>query len=226
MDAAKQAIYEERYRHAVREEARLREEAYLETPYFVCGVEISQITPRILTRLFAMETPFLGGSGVSASEAEIGRFLWACSPEFTLDKGARHVFLQSIISIDWTQAYVEINEFVRVTFMDAPRGHKASIAYVSGVAWLEYMFLQKPFCWDWNTKTADTPVRRLYQLLRCDALTNGATVLVNPLSDAIKQEWVNEESAEAKPWTPQMIAANIAAAQARLDARAKAASGL
>lgn len=181
---------------AIGRERRLREEAYLGTPQFICGIPLKQITPRLLAVLFRINTPFLQGG--DATEEDIALFLWAThlrnpmreeTPRW-LGKTERQKFAKLFRKgFDYDEAERAIDEFMVDTFLDAPDG-KPSRPYVCSIAWLEYGMAAKPFNWQ-REYTLDQPLRIIYQLLRCRAMDNGA-VLKNPLSDPIIQGALEE----------------------------------
>lgn len=148
-----------------------------------------------------MRTPFLMGGEVT--KASIGSFLWACHLSFSLPKSVwwkrnpnakRDAFLRSIISMDFEELEDEIDEFLDETFFDAPQGGKKDeTPYVCGIASLEYRMACEPFRWS-KDQTLDTPLRRIYGLLRCDSAKHGG-ILFNPKSDALKDEYLKDFAA-------------------------------
>lgn len=177
---------------AFEKERRLREEVYLDQPHFVCGIPLNQITPRIFARLLFIRTPFIGGGEVTPGE--IGQFLWACHRDYELPRKRfwggsnrkRNAFLKSLgRGHDWEELEEEIEMFLDLTFFDAPQGSRSdSTPYACGIASMEYRMLLEPFRWD-AEKTLSTPLRRLYQLMRCHGSANGE-VLFNRYSDEVK----------------------------------------
>lgn len=184
------------YVKAISRERKLREEAYLSAPHFICGIPLKQITPRLLAVLFRIETPFLTGAEVR--DGDVLRFLWACHVDNPLREersrlfqpSKRQRFLASInAGFDFDLAVAEIDCFMEDTFMDSPDG-KSSRPYACSIAWLEYSMCSKPFCWT-REYTLDSPMRIIYQLLRCRALDNGA-ILKNRLSDPVLDSALEE----------------------------------
>lgn len=183
------------YVEAVSRERRLREEAYLGTPHFVCGVPLKQITPLILAVLFRINTPFLSGGDIG--DEDVLQFLWACHRDNPMReeksvawrKSARDKFIAASRELDFDKAERGIDDFMRDTFLDAPDG-KPSRPYVCSIAWIEYSMSGKPFAWS-REYTMKQPLRVIYQLLRCRALDAGS-VLKNPISDPILQTALDE----------------------------------
>lgn len=186
---------------AYERERRLREEVYLDQPHYVCGIPLRQITPRMFALLLHIGTPFIGG-GV-ATEGDIGRFLWACHRDFTPpSKGIlgrfrnwkRDRFLASLRKMDFDELEDGIDEFLDATFLDSPQGGKTDdTPYVCGVAWMEYRMALDPFRWD-SERTMRTPLRRIYQLIRCHDSSNGIP-LFNKISDDVKSEFLRDLNA-------------------------------
>lgn len=177
-------------------ERRLREEAYLDLPHNICGIPCRQITPRLLAVLFRIRTPYLTGEEVTP-EATL-QFLWAVDRNNPMraekrkpfQRSKRHQFLDFIArGFDFDLAELEIDQFLNETFLDAPDG-KPSRPYVCSIAWLEYSMSAKPFLWD-RERTLETPIRVIYQLLRCRAIDNGIS-LTNRISDRLVQEALEE----------------------------------
>lgn len=177
-------------------ERRLREEVYLGQPHYVCGIPLAQITPSIFARLLLIRTPFIGGGDVTPGA--IGHFLWACHRDFSLpSKGflgwwrhrQRDRFLASLKRLDFAELEAGIDEFLDATFLDMPQGGvRDSTPYVCGVAWMEYRMALDPFRWD-SARTLDTPLRRIYQLIRCHDAAQGQP-LFNKFSDAVKDKFL------------------------------------
>jgi len=176
---------------ALAKERRLREDAYLGHPEDVCGVKLNQITPRLLAILFRMETPFLSGGKITPEETI--RFLWALSVDFTPDKKTRDKWIAAFIrriaigEIDWQFVYDSICEFLDATFLDAPQG-KDSTPYVCSLAWYE-VSMYDLMGWD-SERTMEMPLRRIYQLMRCQQIKEGDRTIVNKLSDKANDDWM------------------------------------
>jgi len=178
------------YDEALAEERRIREEAFLDRPHTICGFKINQITPRLLAVLNLVRTPFIFGGAIT--EARIAQFLWILSAEYTPDAEKRNSFIESLLKSlggDFDAAIEEIESFLDDTFLDAPYGGAGpkEAPYVCSIAWTVYSMAKAPFGWD-EARTMDTPLRKSWQLIRCRALDNGAT-LVNRKSDGVTNEW-------------------------------------
>lgn len=178
------------YNDALAEERRIREEAFLDLPHSICGLKIHQLTPRLLTRLNLVRTPFIFGGDIT--DARVAQFLWILSLDYAPDKAVRDVFIESLLKSlggNLESAIDEIEEYLDDTFLDAPHGGggASTAPYVCSIAWIVYSMAKEPFRWD-EARTMDTPLRKSWQLIRCRALDNGAT-LVNRKSDSVTNEW-------------------------------------
>lgn len=102
----------------------------------------------------------------------------------------RESFIESttkLLAKNWYEAELEIDQFMRDTFFDSPSGGKESRPYVTSIAWLIFSMARKPFKWK-RDETLNTPLRLIYQLIRCKKLAEGAT-LTNGLSDPIMAKY-------------------------------------
>lgn len=132
-------------------------------------------------------------SAVEMSDSETLRFLWSLSVDFTTNKEKRESFLKVALEriIDsggFFKAEEEIDVFLRDTFLDAPSGGRESVPYTTSIAWMVYKMASQPFGWD-RDRTMRTPIREIYQYIRCDALAKGQ-ILRNSISDPLKEDWL------------------------------------
>lgn len=179
------------YDEALERERKIREEAFLSDRVSICGIEIYQVTPELLARLLRMSTPFLNGDVKLYSDSETIRFLWALSPHFSKEQWKRDEFWKlafSKIGDEFGKAEDEIEEFVDDTFLDAPHSGRESVPYTCSIAWMVYKMASEPFRWD-RDRTMRTPIREIYQYIRCDYLSKGV-ILRNAISDPVKEEWL------------------------------------
>jgi len=164
---------------AVAEECRLRDLAYLDLPETLCGLEVHPLTPRLWTVLRAIHTPFLKGGEIT--DGHIGQFIaailvsktFAAPYESLADKVGAAVARYST-----DECIEEINEYLRISFMDAPTGGKETKPIACGEAWLIHRFRGEPFNQPKDV-TRDTPLRQLYQELRC-YISDQGTPISNP----------------------------------------------
>lgn len=183
------------YDEAIAEERRLREEIFLDVPHDIRGIKVQQITPLLLARLLRMESPFIAGDA-EINEAEIVRFLWALSSDFSSDAQQRLNFISDCAKRlsegdGWIDAELDIEEFMDATFLDAPYSSGGdSVPYVSSIAWMIYTMAKEPFRWD-ESRTLNTPLRKLYQYTRCLKLDKDAPIY-NRKSDKLKADWLRD----------------------------------
>jgi hypothetical protein len=167
------------YLAALAEERRLREEIYLDLPRDICGIEVKQITPHLRAVLFNIGSPFITEGSITT--AHILQFLWACSTDYSTSRFARWRFMRRASRINLIKAANQIEEFLDDTFLDAPYGGKKSVPYVSSLAWIE-VAMRRIMGWGIET-TMHTPLRRIYQLIRCERLEKGDCAIINARSD-------------------------------------------
>lgn len=172
------------YDEAVRTERKARNVIYLGQKVTLCGHRVNNITPYTLAILTEAESPLLFGG--EQTHIDAAQFIAALQDEKDRNIPAT---LEALLAMEGDDIAAEISDFVEITFLDAPRGGSGDDAPIaSGIAWLEYRMARDPFRWDCE-KTLHTPLRRIYQLLRCDEKYQGETV-VNALSGAKESEWL------------------------------------
>jgi hypothetical protein len=158
----------------------------------VAGIVLSPVTPRTFSRLLAINSPFVRVKA-EAGKADVRNYIWIHHPKFTVDplkrdKAQAEVFaeIQRNIAPSWNRwkyskqgcqtreaagyaiAAGMISELMEVAFADNP---PPSGSGSSPVASLEAQFVDTfASCyhqWPLETPIRDTPLRVLYQLLRC-----------------------------------------------------------
>jgi len=149
-------------------------------------------------------TPFIFGGDVSDESVFVQFIAILKADDYSLDE-----ITAKAMDADLDEWEREIGDFITLTFLDAPGGGETDEAPIaSACAWLEWRFASAPFGWDYDTKTALTPLRRLYQLARCQEREAGQAV-VNPLSGRCEGDWldkVNEELQRDPDGTKKIIA--------------------
>lgn len=191
---------------AVALERRLRNEIYLNAPRDICGILVRQITPQIHAYLSAVNSPFVSGGAVS--DDDIHYFLWICSVDFKADEEARQAFLEKSLLIDLDEAEDAIDEFIRDTYMDSPKGGGKGKPFCSTCAFIEHTMASEPFRWDYDSKTQHVPLRRIFQLMNLNL--KDRRLIVNPISDKVTAEFQEQlNSPEAmeerrKEWEKRM----------------------
>lgn len=136
-----------------------------------------------------IRSPFIVGGIMS--DGAIAQFLWALHDDFQYGIKPAQVFTKRTSKSlygKFDEAEHEIDSFLEATFLDAPHGGPEKTPYVSTIAWTIYSMSREPFYWD-KERTLDTPLREIYQYMRCRALDKGAS-LVNKLSDKKMDDWL------------------------------------
>lgn len=191
---------------ATAKEREARNSVYLGLPQKLCGFSVRDITPRILCFLTQAKSPFVYGGAFDPADATpfvqfISFVAITDAPEKTFEEIGAAALLADLDA--WC---AEIDEFVALTFLDAPTGGKSDDAPIaSAIAWLEYRMAGEPFRWD-SERTLDTALRRLYQLIRCWQKEQG-DVVVNALSGKCESDWLDTVNGGLKDGgiTPAMI---------------------
>jgi hypothetical protein len=184
--------YPQEIKDALELESAYPLEAWLNLPESICGIEIKQITPKILLHLHGIDSPLFGIGEVRFDD--VLAFLWICSPSFCYDAKVRDEFLKQAKKINPFDAVLEIQTFLEKTFIDADydtrqNGKKSNatfIAYLCDNLAREYSFSIE--------QTMQTPMRQIYQLLsviseRC-AATNGEEYVKIRQSEKMINEFI------------------------------------
>lgn len=179
--------YADAYFGALEEEQSARNLIYLDIPEIVCGERINNVTPRLLSVLTAVRSPWIVGGNRESYEA-VAKFIWALHIDhFPASLQIPKRILKSLYKSDLYKSVAEIDAFMELTFMDASSGEKREKPIASSVTWLIYEFRKEPWVFS-EERTLDTPLRKLYQELRCYRKEKGA-VLLNS-ADKVKAEWI------------------------------------
>lgn len=177
---------------ALAQESRERNLAYLSEGFSICGVSVPQITPITLCKLIESRSPFIYGT--EPTREHCGQFVYLVrnlAPQSDFEKK------QAIAKIhadfgkhSLAEIVTEIFEFVDITLRDQGGSSKGSTPIASNLAWWEYRFSGKPWQWKRN-ETLNTPLRILFQQLRCQEKEHGEAV-VNNLSHKVKGDFLKE----------------------------------
>jgi hypothetical protein len=156
----------------------------------VAGMTLRAITPRSYSMLCVIGSPFLAGA--PGGVADVRNYVWLHSPDFTVDPrradGARAKVMAELernILPPWLRwrysrrrvhdltaagyaiASAKIGEIFEETFADGPApGNGGPRVGASLEAQFLEIFAQWPR-WPLETPVSFTPLRKLYQLLRC-----------------------------------------------------------
>lgn len=197
------------WREAVERENNVREQAFLDAPEFICGIEVRPFSIRHFTLLTAIRSPFLCSSPVRAED--IALFFWVVSPEykqaivlhdrlFPWSKrlaGAvlwvlRYRFVRSLRGISPIDATRGIMDYVNEALLDAPRGSQddaeepgywSAQAGIVGLLCAELGFSE--------AEAMSLPTKRAFQYLKfARKRLNPETHLFNPLSGDVLAKWL------------------------------------
>jgi hypothetical protein len=172
------------YATAVASERKDRAEAVLALPELIAGVRVEALTPRRLEWLRACGNPFICGG--ECPVAAIPEFIWHIIKDFRFgDDERRRAFLAAVIDLNEYEAREGIDAYLDRAFLDAPSGSD-SVGYYAPTVGL-YNVLNEYFpSAGWSLATVlDTPLRVIYQLIKCADKQRGC-VVVNRRSDAVK----------------------------------------
>lgn len=175
------------YEAEVEQEQLKRNLVYLDQCEIVCGEPIRNITPRSLALLSAMRTPFLSGGSITAPV--VAQFIWALHRDYSVASWwKRRQLRKRLARIPIEQCATEIFAFLDLTFMDRPTGGKEEKPIASNIAWIVYRFRHEPWRMS-ERETSNTPLRKLYQELRCWERENDR--IPANRSDILKTDWLN-----------------------------------
>jgi len=161
---------------------------------YVAGLALRPLCPRTYSRLMVVDSPFLRGSA-AASRADVRTYCWIHSPTFTESPqnapAARAELLRQLddsidppwqrwrrsraarsdlVAAGWAIAASEIAELIEVAFADMPpsKGENDGRAPVASfeAQMIDVMATAYPV-WPLATAIRETPLRILYQLMRC-----------------------------------------------------------
>ncbi len=201
------------YEAAVAKERAARNSVYVSPREVLCGQVVHNVTPHHLSLFAEAESPFVYGGSITI--LDVVQFIGILTPEQKPERywwGGKKKLVQTLadklVPRDLEEMAAEISDFVELTFMDAPGGSSGfnSAPIASACAWIEYRMLSVPFHWDYETRTKHIPLRRIYQLLRCQDRDAGNTV-VNKLSGRIESESLDviQAGLDAGTITPEQV---------------------
>lgn len=179
------------YESEVEQEQLKRNLVYLDQFEIVCGEPIRNITPRLQAILNSIRSPLLCGGAIT--RPVIAQFIWALHSDYSQRAWwKRRQLRKRLERIPLEDCMRDIGAFIELTFMDAPTGGREEKPIASSIAWMVYRFRHKPWCMS-EHETSNTPLRKLYQELRCWEREN-QSVPANR-SDILKTDWLNRLNA-------------------------------
>ena len=167
----------------------------------LCGVEVVPLTLQRLALLDAARNPFLFGGAITPEA--VAQFLWVLAPDFRIgDTERRAVFVAALRASDALEDLPEcarqIGEFLDEMMLDAPAasgGGSARSAITSQEAVYCHLF-GEAYGWD-DAKTMNTPLPRLYQILRRITLSRDPEAkFINRRSDKVRGDWQRAQQAQ------------------------------
>jgi len=206
------------YEEALSQERRERNLAYLNLPFEICGIIVRQITPFDYCALVESRSPFVVGGKLTRVKS--AHFIFLLSDEFK-GKGKEDsikIILERLCVFSDDKVFSEISDLVEITFRDAGTGQAKSAPVASSAAWLEYRMGGEPWRWD-RERTLKTPLRIIYQQIRCDDKVKGE-IVKNELSHKAQGDWLKalNEGIQDGSITPEMLAKFQEAQAKRKDA--------
>lgn len=179
------------YREAA---SRRRAEAFCDAPDYVLGQEVRPLTPRTFSMLVAVGSHFVVGG--RATEGDVRNYLWFHSPAWChsgvngwarskarvlrpllCELAPRRVrWLGFQLDLDCYSAALalaiaDIRRLIDDAFADCPAGRSGGAAIATVEAEMINVFARE-YCWPME-RTRNTPLRQLFQLLRCVRASHG-----------------------------------------------------
>lgn len=206
-------------------QARRRAAAMCTDEDFVLGLRLRAMTPASYSRLFAIGSPFLARS--EANQADVRNYVWFHSPEFTTApelagkaKEAALARLDMMIASPWMRwrlsrqrlsdhiaagyaiAIANIREIVTETFADNRGSGKEMARPLPATLEAQMVdgFSSEYARWPFETSISDTPLRKLYQLMRCQGFRYGGVRAIDEDPEEIRLlgKTIEQEIEEAK----------------------------
>ncbi len=140
---------------------RVQEEAWLNFPVEIDGLEIVQMSLRHYFILIGLDSPFLKSQPFTI--ADIGVFLWVLSPDFKLGEKHRDEFCKKVARLNVARAVSQIETYLEETFFDADTAEvKAKKRYANFVAYQIDTYAKE---YGWSAEyILDLPLRQIFQL--------------------------------------------------------------
>lgn len=196
------------YREAIENETRAREEAFIDSPEFICGIEVLPLTLQRYALLNGIGSPFL--CAVREPDAtDMALFLWVLSPQYDRAmrlRGAlemlsarlgalafwwvRYRFIRRLRQLNAMKLRRAIQAYLDAAFLDAPGGggKQRAAGYWSVLAKL-IADIASEFNWS-EQEIGNVRLSRLWQYYRIlQKRHNSDLILFNP-SDRIRGAWL------------------------------------
>jgi hypothetical protein len=196
------------YREALRQERDARDYAFLDLPRSICGIEVGPLTVRQLLARLALRCPFIARLPAEMimqlpdPAGELAAFIWhvsiarsRCHGNAFAEYRALQSFYAHMARVSAEDAAAGIQEYIKITFLDAPgSGGKSYVPTASIAATLVDIFAAE-YGWD-EHRILESALVKLYQLLRERAVRlNPKVTLFNRLSDKVRGEYMKAANA-------------------------------
>jgi hypothetical protein len=178
---------------ALKRENDIRDASFLDLNANLCGVEIRQMTPQDLLILDGIGNPLMAGG--LPSPAELADFLWKLSPRFKLNAPIRRfLFGRSVRKKEYLSLVKACGKYISDTFQDSPGSSGPSSTPYAG--WCAYLVNNIAMNYHWSEdKILRTPLKRLFQYLKCIRRYHNPDAPMHNPSDKMKGDYIRLENA-------------------------------
>lgn len=175
-------------REEVKRENDVRDAAFLDLTTNICGIEIRQMTPRDMLILDGVDNPILNGG--FPTPYQLADFLWKLSPQFKERAWfRRYQFGRKCRNLDFVSAVIACRKYIEDTFQDSPGGSgPAGVPYAGWPAHLVTSLSSNPV--EAEQVILNTPLKRLFQYLKCIRRRNDPNCPMHNPSDKVKGDYI------------------------------------
>lgn len=197
-------------REAIEAESTARDEAFLDSPEFISGVEVMPFTIAHFCTLNAIHSPFTCGGPVTA--LDVAMFMWVVSYERRRALRARRAlsvfsrklaaavfwcmrwrFVARLRKLNAEGAVEAIDTYLDEALAEAPKGNAGSYepSYWSTAA--GYVALLS-WAYGWSeAEVMELRTKRAFQYLKvATKIRNPGAIMFNPKSDAVRSEYLKQ----------------------------------
>ena len=184
---------------AVKRESDIRDVSFLDLTTTICGIEIRQMTPLDMMVLDGVGNPLMYGR--IPSPVQLSFFLWKLSPKFRNNAPFRRFIFASqvewgIRGVNLPLAVAECRKYIADTFQDAPAGPEEQSTPYAG--WCAHIVNNIASSYGWSeAEILNTPLKRLFQYLRCIRRNNNPNAPMFNASDKVKGDYLRMQNARA-----------------------------
>lgn len=179
------------YREALEVEREQRETAFIDAPELVCGVAVLPLTPRHVLILDGIGCPIF--RGLPMTPVDIARMMWVISTDFTehvtiRSRWDRYRMTRRVAEIGYGELLQALGKYVDDAFADSPAGNGGEKAFSSWVASYVHVLAAR-YGWE-DGKILNTPLKRVFQLLRHIQRDNNPDAIFICRSDKVRSAWL------------------------------------